>query len=198
MADRRFPRTTKGVYYPTRQSYLNARAQARGAKSYAALRSRPTKMPALSLPTQQRETWRKAQRVFGRVLAGETFARAARAERMDPATALRYIAHKVERRGRRIAPRPEFSRGTRIWVTDARGRFPADIPSAADRSLYASYLNAVGQSGSGYGSGALQGFRDESIQEAGGERIRLVTDPHELRRLLDAGQFSFDELYLDM
>src|SRR5262249_14175625 len=122
---------------------------------------------------------------------------ASHAERMDPTTVRRYLATKLGRQGRRVVPRAAFFGGTRIWVTDARGRFPADVPSAADRSLYPAYLNAVGRSSSGDGSEAVQTFRGESIEEAGGERIRLVTEPGELRRLLDAGQFTFDELYIE-
>jgi hypothetical protein len=127
---------------------------------------------------------------------GLSRARAARLAQTTPETVLRYVGTAL-RRGRngRYTAKPSDRLSRRMWMLTADGKVEVKIRSSRRASEIAEYMSAVDAYLSMGSADALAKFRDKSIR-SGGITYAFATDPAVLDRLANAGEVSFERLYV--
>jgi hypothetical protein len=188
-----------GTTFGTQQEYQNALARAKGFTSYAALRRSPTKVIPKDfgkLAPQSQEAWRRAHRAVADVARGIPLDQAARQNAVAPETVQRYAGDSLQRLGRRYAVKESAQRHQWVHLYSERGRIEIAVPDRAERSLIASYMNAVREWANGASDDILRPYEGKSVRDASGKRYPLITNPRILRELAAAGELSFDSLYL--
>ena len=127
---------------------------------------------------------------------GLALATAAKAERTDPRTVLRYAGSTLRQerpRGRYRATAYDRIPRT-LNVLTPEGTVPVTVHDSRTATRIAEYMNAVRVYVNTGDSLALARFRGKSFQ-AGGKTYTFVTDPATLERLADAGALVIEGLY---
>jgi hypothetical protein len=196
MADQRFPRTIKGVFYPTRQTYLDALARRRGYPSYAYLRAAPVaarKARALSgLRAVSRRGALSAINVARTKRVSLT--RAAREAGVSVATVKRYAHRALERRGRRLDVKAYDKLPRTLRVLTPEGQISVEVRDSRTASRIGEYWDAVRHYVATGDTSRLRPFRGKFFfaQKRG---YRFVTETAVLDRLAYAGELHFEDLY---
>ena len=147
------------------------------------------------LSPRQRETYRRALLVLGRVRDGERFAAAARAERVSPTTARKYLGSAIyeTKRGEiRARARDRLVREL-PWVTPEGRLERIAVRGTKEASKVGKYWAAAKRFGETGDDTKLRRLRQRTFIDAEGRRRKFNMDLNVLRRLGERGRLGFDD-----
>ncbi len=127
---------------------------------------------------------------------GLSLTRAARESQTTLQTVRKYVGSALTRSpGGRYVPKASDRLARRIWLLTPRGKVEISVRGSNAASRVARYMAAVDQYLKKGETDGLLEFEDKSIR-AGKVSYPFVTDPRLLDRLAQAGEVSFDRLYV--
>ena len=150
----------------------------------------------LALPERDQQLWGDIGQVTTEVRLGASLRQASLKFGVDPRTVQRLAkpALRKLKNGRwaakkhdqllRVLPLPGRQGLAEVGVLDSR-----------QATVIGKYWNALDLYRDTGDASVLQQFKGEYITDVDGERVRLLTDLHELDRLASAGVLSFESLY---
>ncbi len=141
------------------------------------------------------ETRKRALRVLSRTRRGESFAQAAHAVGIKPATVRKYLPNQFHQKapGKRWTPTKSDRLTALMNILTPQGRIVVPVRSSKERSRQGRYDIALRRwrSSKPGADAELAVFEGQTV---GGHR--LITDVKLLAELEDAGQLDFEELYV--
>jgi hypothetical protein len=148
-------------------------------------------------PQRRQETLKKAAHVLSAMRTEKVSLRQASLEQgISPSTVLRHAKAGLRKTSRGTYMARASDRLLRVLVLPTPGGL-AEIATMDSRAatLVAEYWNAVTQYLETGDDGELARFRGQSMVDAQGNAVPLLTDLDELERLGSAGVLSFQSLY---
>jgi hypothetical protein len=148
-------------------------------------------------PQRRQETLKKAAHVLSAMRTEKVSLRqASREQGISPSTVLRHAKAGLRKTSSGIYAARKSDRLLRVLVIPTPGGL-AEIATADSRAatVVAEYWNAVTIYLETGDDGELARFRGQSIIDAQGNAVPLLTDLDELERLGSAGVLSFQSLY---
>ena len=148
-------------------------------------------------PQRSQETLKKAAHVLSAMRTEKVSLRqASREHRISPATVLRHAKAGLRKTSRGTYKARASDRLLRVLVLPTPGAL-AEIATMDSRAatLVAEYWNSVNVYLETGDDTDLARFRGQSVMDAQGNAVPLLTDTDELERLGSAGVLSFQSLY---
>jgi len=149
-----------------------------------------------ALPVALQETWNRAVHVHSKMLSGTSFTEASREFGISPnkVKALLGSTLKKSKSGRYVAKASD--RLLRVLVIPGpQGLQEVAVKGSDVASKIAEYSSAVQKYIRTGDSSQLKKFKRLRLLDEKGQRIKLITDLAELKKLGSAGVLSFESLY---
>lgn len=149
-----------------------------------------------AMPRRLREQWDLVVQVPAEMRAhGSSLPQASRRFGVSPKTVLRLAGSAFTRKQRRYQVKPT-DRLLRVLVIPSRkGLREIGTRDSREASLIGEYWSAVEKFLTPGDASALKKLRRKSVLDAGGKRVRLLTNLEELKRQASAGVLRFESLY---
>jgi hypothetical protein len=144
----------------------------------------------------ERENYRLALDVLGRMRHGESLYSAARAVHTTPDSVRRYVGQALSRNGRgRFVASPVDHFYRRMKWLDAQGLSWVEPANSREASKLAAYWSAVLRYVSTGNDRGLRRFRQMRLRTRNKLSLPFLTDLDSLDDLAGAGELSFEDLY---
>jgi hypothetical protein len=151
-----------------------------------------------SRPERFQEKWRRTTHVISKMRSeGASLSRASRQFGVNPSTVVRLAGSALRKRTNGRYATKASDRLLRVLaIPNSKGSEEIAVRDSRQATQLAEYWIALTRYLQTGDASAIEQFQGKSITDASGREIPLLTDLNELDRLGNAGEFSFESLYV--